>query len=931
MRISAVMAPNSDSGHKPWFIHDQKWQVLRYAGEPPPSAEYLIDDRAGRHRDSKRAAEEHQGLEWESLSEVSDSSGAGTRDDVLLNTGRIRDLNEDPLDFRLLVVTAQSGMGKTCTSEWIQYRMMQERHLPSAAHAELCCRFRLADLAQAWQQHHGKDPLIRLVSCLQPLIRNACLHRNLPCVKEQLDSWLRHTIKSGQFCLILDGLDQLGLAELQIVEELLRWAQTAQGRFILCCGAATIHRAFREGLIFSKRPWTYVRLGEFDRHQQIRFLGWLEEDGSLRYSSIPQAARHLLTLPQVLELFRDAGQSNGTTASDVYSRTIEKLLGPAAQLSELKAILAIAAYECIVDFQGVGPDAVGPAAGSSRAEQIPPEYKCNIVSTAADSRTAEDAGEDVKQRIGSRFSRIFRESNFSDRWQQLATLNKQMNGSFFQGGGDHGVQQIVWSRITHSFFLAMYFAKYAEPGQEERLWDWVYLADQSATDEYYQFWQFLCEMPGRDRSSVVWLRSVSVLYRPSVVDSSWQDLRSSDEVQRNPGGGTRHAKRSNEMIYRSWPILQKLIRSERNDIARQAKSILDDWYAELRGLLNNDDGDDPRREICRRQLNDLISVRPELPFWLGTTEEHQIAREVKQKAWEKFQRYCRDSSALVRHFDRIYPRPQQQFIREIEESETIRAVCRRDFQEFCQACLQVGNSPRTKVERMPAFRVSKTSVSNAEYRVFDPSWGMSFRHGAAYVENSPTADHPAVGLSFYDCWVYTRWLAGGSGRSFRLLYEEEFEYLAKLGLSAEQWSWDTFFKHDISDLTADHAPHVPPGWRLNLNKDLRQLQKSSAFAAAPGSRRIDPAGTGIRGLQGNHWIWCEDRYRKLYEERVPLDSTPDGVQSRRSLRGGSWRNKQQTGASWHRAAGDPADQGRNYGMWLAEESLPVAAEATVGR
>jgi formylglycine-generating enzyme required for sulfatase activity len=209
---------------------------------------------------------------------------------------------------------------------------------------------------------------------------------------------------------------------------------------------------------------------------------------------------------------------------------------------------------------------------------------------------------------------------------------------------------------------------------------------------------------------------------------------------------------------------------------------------------------------------------------------------------------------------------------------------------------------------MPAFQIGRRSVTNAEYRLFDPTWGLSFRTGDGYLKNSPTAEHPAVGLSFYDCWVYTRWLSG-THETIRMLFEEEWEYCAKMGLTASQWWWDFWFAAEAS------PENMPMGGRPEPSQKC--LRRSIDCSASPASQQLDPLRQGIRGLQLNHWTWCEDIYRPLYSGRASTDSLPGPADSLRVLRGGSWRNEIAASVSWHRAANDAAEQGRNYGLRLA--------------
>ena len=146
--------------------------------------------------------------------------------------------------------------------------------------------------------------------------------------------------------------------------------------------------------------------------------------------------------------------------------------------------------------------------------------------------------------------------------------------------------------------------------------------------------------------------------------------------------------------------------------------------------------------------------------------------------------------------------------------------------------------------------------------------------------NSPTADHPAQQVSWYDAVMYCNWLSLREGQQpcyertgtrekggydgtehdawqmipgstgFRLLHEAEWEYACRAGASTE------FSSGDDESLLVDYCQMYP-----------------SKLTALCGEKL--PNAWGLHDVHGNVWEWCADLFRE------------SGV-SFRVLRGGSW-------------------------------------------
>jgi formylglycine-generating enzyme required for sulfatase activity len=79
----------------------------------------------------------------------------------------------------------------------------------------------------------------------------------------------------------------------------------------------------------------------------------------------------------------------------------------------------------------------------------------------------------------------------------------------------------------------------------------------------------------------------------------------------------------------------------------------------------------------------------------------------------------------------------------------------------------LGDPPRT--EHVNVYAIARRPVTRAEFRQFRP-------------ESAHGDDGPVRGVSWADAVAYCRWLTTGSGRTYRLPDEREWEKAARAGL-----------------------------------------------------------------------------------------------------------------------------------------------------
>jgi formylglycine-generating enzyme required for sulfatase activity len=201
---------------------------------------------------------------------------------------------------------------------------------------------------------------------------------------------------------------------------------------------------------------------------------------------------------------------------------------------------------------------------------------------------------------------------------------------------------------------------------------------------------------------------------------------------------------------------------------------------------------------------------------------------------------------------------------------------------------------------LPDYRIGKYPVTNAEYRRFidaggyrDKSWWTDagwLEIGQKQTEprfwrdtrfNKPA--QPVIGLSWYECVAYCRWLSSETGALWRLPTEAEWEMGAR-GSAGHLFPWGNEFDPD----------------RLN-GRGPRDRQVCTSTPVG-----IYPTGVSPFGLfdcVGNVWEWCATRWKKPFPYDTGHDEwQPDYLQGQnlRVLRGGSWYDTKEATRCTHR-------------------------------
>jgi formylglycine-generating enzyme required for sulfatase activity len=206
---------------------------------------------------------------------------------------------------------------------------------------------------------------------------------------------------------------------------------------------------------------------------------------------------------------------------------------------------------------------------------------------------------------------------------------------------------------------------------------------------------------------------------------------------------------------------------------------------------------------------------------------------------------------------------------------------------------------------LPDYQLGKYPVTNVEYGRFIDAGGYRDKRWwteAGWLEigqkqNEPRFWHdarfdkpnqPVIGLSWYECVAYCRWLSAETGQFYRLPTEAEWEKGARGG-DGRVYPWGNEFD-------PDHLNGRGPG--------DRQVCASTPVGIYPTG--VSPF--GLFDCVGNVWEWCATLWKKPF----PYDNEHDEWQADylqgqklRVLRGGSWYYKEEVTRCTHRFKFEP--------------------------
>lgn len=145
------------------------------------------------------------------------------------------------------------------------------------------------------------------------------------------------------------------------------------------------------------------------------------------------------------------------------------------------------------------------------------------------------------------------------------------------------------------------------------------------------------------------------------------------------------------------------------------------------------------------------------------------------------------------------------------------------------------------------------------------------------------SDHPVTNVSWSEAMRFTKWLSKKTNRSYRLLTEAEWEYVARAGQGRKRFfgiSLDQVCVFaNLYDETAENS----------LEYGLKNLPCVDGYPITSPVGSFSPNSFGLYDTLGNVWEWTEDCQAILWRN-APTDASARvaGRCSMRAYRGGSW-------------------------------------------
>jgi formylglycine-generating enzyme required for sulfatase activity len=160
--------------------------------------------------------------------------------------------------------------------------------------------------------------------------------------------------------------------------------------------------------------------------------------------------------------------------------------------------------------------------------------------------------------------------------------------------------------------------------------------------------------------------------------------------------------------------------------------------------------------------------------------------------------------------------------------------------------------------------------------------GVDWRHD--YAGRSAAEQQPVLHVSWDDAMAYVDWLAGETGRAYRLPSEAEFEYALRGGSIGAYWWGEGAPAEPLENLTGagDESPGGR-GWSLAF------ADYGDGYWGPAPAGSLRPNAFGLHDMAGNVSEWVMDCWHANYL-RAPRDGrawTNPGCE-RRVVRGGYW-------------------------------------------
>ena len=221
---------------------------------------------------------------------------------------------------------------------------------------------------------------------------------------------------------------------------------------------------------------------------------------------------------------------------------------------------------------------------------------------------------------------------------------------------------------------------------------------------------------------------------------------------------------------------------------------------------------------------------------------------------------------------------------------------------------QADEGPQHRVTIDAPFAVGKFEVTRAEWNDCVEYSKDSPNGGCREYEIHPgwrLNRRPAVGISWHDAQAYARWLSLLTNKTYRLLSESEWEYVARGGTTTSRY-W--------GDLTSDQCAYANgadfSAKRYSTDPNVAECDDGFVGPTIVGSFKENAF--GLYDVLGNVREWTQDCWNPSYRGAPTDGSDWDGGDcSRRVVRGGSSGSRPDTVRSAFRDSLD-SDRGYDY-------------------
>ena len=237
--------------------------------------------------------------------------------------------------------------------------------------------------------------------------------------------------------------------------------------------------------------------------------------------------------------------------------------------------------------------------------------------------------------------------------------------------------------------------------------------------------------------------------------------------------------------------------------------------------------------------------------------------------------------------------------------------------------------PPSRVRIEAPFWMGVAEVTNRQFAQFDPRHDsriestLSACHGVhGHPLNLP--EQPVVRVTFHQAEAFCRWLSKKAARQFALPTEAQWEYAARAGTATPLFYGDTDTDFsEFANMADTRLSHLARDWYI-LDKPIENPTKyddwipkdprfddGAVLSVAPG--RYRPNAWGLCDMHGNVAEWTSTTYPSSGVEAADNEKD-DTAQSRKVVRGGSWRDRPSRCTSSFRIGYQPHQPVYNVGF-----------------